>query len=80
MKNPQKKKISVVGLGYIGLPTAAVFASRGIEVVGVDVSQHVVDTINSGNIHIVELGLKEVVKRAILKHLIIIYSNSPSLK
>ena len=41
-------KISVVGLGYIGLPTAAMFASRGVEVVGVDINQDVVATINSG--------------------------------
>lgn len=50
--------ISVVGLGYIGLPTAAVIASNGIRVVGVDVNQHAVDTINQGMIHIVEPGLK----------------------
>ncbi len=50
-------RISVIGLGYIGLPTAAVFASRGIEVIGVDISQHAVDTINKGQIHIVEPDL-----------------------
>lgn len=48
------KKVSVIGLGYIGLPTAAVVASRGIEVVGVDVNPKAVDTINQGDIHIVE--------------------------
>ncbi|KTC81439.1 UDP-N-acetyl-D-mannosamine dehydrogenase [Legionella brunensis] len=47
-------KVSVVGLGYIGLPTAAVIASRKIEVIGVDVSKKTVDTINRGQIHIVE--------------------------
>jgi len=46
--------VSVVGLGYIGLPTAAMFASRRTPVVGVDVNQRVVDTINRGEIHIVE--------------------------
>ena len=46
--------ISMIGLGYIGLPTAAVMASRGVKVIGVDVNQHVVDTINQGRIHIVE--------------------------
>ncbi|MDD9174987.1 UDP-N-acetyl-D-mannosamine dehydrogenase [Aliivibrio sp. S2TY2] len=56
------KKISVIGLGYIGLPTAAVIASRGIEVIGVDVNQHAVDTINQGNIHIVEPDLDIVVR------------------
>ena len=39
------KKVSVIGLGYIGLPTAAVIASRGIEVVGVEINQKAVDTI-----------------------------------
>ena len=47
----------MMGLGYIGLPTAALIASRGLEVVGVDIHQHVVDTINRGQIHIVEGGL-----------------------
>lgn len=54
-------KISVIGLGYIGLPTAAVFASRKIEVVGVDVNQATVDTINRGEIHIIEPDLDIVV-------------------
>ncbi len=54
-------RVSVVGLGYIGLPTAAVLASRKIEVVGVDVSQQVVDTINRGEIHLVEPDLDIVV-------------------
>ena len=57
--------ISVVGLGYIGLPTAAVIASNAIRVVGVDVNQHAVDTINQGKIHIVEPGLEELVKKAV---------------
>lgn len=59
------KTISVVGLGYIGLPTAAVFASRKIKVVGVDVNQHAVDTINRGEIHIVEPDLDMVVHAAV---------------
>lgn len=57
--------ISVIGLGYIGLPTAAVFASRKIKVVGVDVNQHAVDTINRGEIHIVEPDLDMVVNAAV---------------
>ncbi|WP_429041715.1 UDP-N-acetyl-D-mannosamine dehydrogenase [Aeromonas veronii] len=57
--------ISVVGLGYIGLPTAAVIASNGIRVIGVDVNQHAVDTINQGKIHIVEPGLEDLVKQAV---------------
>jgi UDP-N-acetyl-D-mannosaminuronic acid dehydrogenase len=55
------KRISVIGLGYIGLPTAAMFASRKIEVVGVDVNQNAVDTINNGEIHIIEPDLDMVV-------------------
>jgi len=59
------KKICVVGLGYIGLPTASVLASNGFKVVGVDVNPGVVDTVNSGNIHIEEPGLHTVVRAAI---------------
>ena len=59
-------KVSVVGLGYIGLPTAAVIASRGIEVIGIDVNQHAVDTINQGEIHIVEPDLDIVVRSAVM--------------
>lgn len=61
----QFNRISVIGLGYIGLPTAAVIASRNIEVIGVDINQHVVDTINEGNIHIIEPDLYAIVKTTI---------------
>lgn len=57
--------ISMVGLGYIGLPTAALFAARGVDVIGVDVSQRVVDTINAGQIHIIEPDLAGLVHRAV---------------
>jgi len=57
--------ISIIGLGYIGLPTAAVFASRKIKVIGVDVNQKAVDTINRGQIHIVEPDLDMVVQAAV---------------
>ncbi|KAB0662109.1 UDP-N-acetyl-D-mannosamine dehydrogenase [Burkholderia diffusa] len=57
--------ISIIGLGYIGLPTATLFASRKVRVIGVDVSQHVVDTINQGNIHIVEPELDILVHAAV---------------
>ncbi len=57
--------ISVIGLGYIGLPTAAAFASRQKQVIGVDINQHAVDTINRGEIHIVEPDLASVVKTAV---------------
>jgi len=58
-------KVSVIGLGYIGLPTAAVIASSGVEVIGVDVSQYAVDTINQGKIHIVEPDLDMLVQSAV---------------
>lgn len=58
-------KIAVIGMGYIGLPTAAAFASRAKKVVGVDINRHAVETINRGDIHIVEPELAEVVKRAV---------------
>lgn len=57
--------ISVIGLGYIGLPTAAMFASRKKKVIGVDVNQHAVDTINQGKIHIVEPDLDMIVHAAV---------------
>ncbi|KZN40515.1 UDP-N-acetyl-D-mannosamine dehydrogenase [Pseudoalteromonas luteoviolacea] len=57
--------ISVIGLGYIGLPTAAMFASRKKQVIGVDVNQYAVDTINKGEIHIVEPELDIIVHAAV---------------
>ena len=57
--------VSVIGLGYIGLPTAAMFASRKKKVIGVDVNKHVIDTINRGEIHIVEPHLDVIVHAAV---------------
>ena len=57
--------ISVIGLGYIGLPTAAMLASRKIKVIGVDISQHAVDTINKGRTHIVEPELDMIVSAVV---------------
>ena len=59
------KTISVIGLGYIGLPTAAMFAACGKNVIGVDINQHVVNTINRGEIHIVEPALEAIVYKAV---------------
>ena len=59
------KKICVIGLGYIGLPTAALLANRGYEVHGVDIVQSTVETINQGKIHIVEPDLDTFVKAAV---------------
>jgi len=61
----QNKKICVIGLGYIGLPTAALLANRGYSVHGVDVVQSTVDTINRGEIHIVEPELDTFVQSAV---------------
>lgn len=61
----QFKTVSMIGLGYIGLPTAAVMASRGIKVIGVDINQHAVDTINQGHIHIVEPDLEALVHEVV---------------
>jgi len=61
----QTKTICVIGLGYIGLPTAALLANRGYMVHGVDVVQSTVDTINQGNIHIVEPELDIFVRSAV---------------
>lgn len=58
-------KVCVVGLGYIGLPTAAVISASGVNVVGLDVDERVIRTINSGKIHIVEPGLEDVIKRVV---------------
>lgn len=59
------KKICVLGLGYIGLPTASLFATQGFSVIGVDVDPNVVEVINRGGIHIKEPGLKTIVQAAI---------------
>ncbi|MDD4614643.1 MAG: UDP-N-acetyl-D-mannosamine dehydrogenase [Caldisericia bacterium] len=64
MKNP---KVVVMGLGYIGLPTGAVIADKGISVRGVDIQSHVVDTINQGRIHIVEPDLAALVQNVVSK-------------
>lgn len=58
-------KAVFMGLGYIGLPTAAVVASNGVEVVGVDINPEVVATINEGNIHIIEPHLDKLVKEVV---------------
>ena len=58
-------QICILGLGYIGLPTASAFASHGVKVIGVDVNQKVIETLQAGKIHIHEPGLGEAVKQAI---------------
>ena len=60
-------EVVTIGLGYIGLPTSALIAKHGTNVLGVDINQHVVDTINQGKIHIVEPDLDEIVSEAVSK-------------
>ncbi|MBT3611553.1 MAG: UDP-N-acetyl-D-mannosamine dehydrogenase [Flavobacteriales bacterium] len=62
-----KPEVVIIGLGYIGLPTSALIASNGTNVLGVDINQYVVDTINQGKIHIVEPDLDEIVSVAVSK-------------
>ena len=57
--------LTVIGLGYVGLPTAAIFANRGLDVVGVDTNAAVVDKINRGEVHIVEPDLDKIVRDAV---------------
>ncbi len=59
------KKICILGLGYIGLPTASTFATHGVKVLGMDVNPHIVETLQGGEIHIHEPGLHDVVKAAL---------------
>ena len=63
--NRQRQTVVVVGLGYIGLPTASILATRGHTVIGVDVNEGTVRTINSGKIHIVEPDLDVLVRSAV---------------
>lgn len=70
MKSDNKPEVCVVGLGYIGLPTAAIIARAGCKVLGVDVSQKVVDTINRGEIHIEEVDLDGLVQGVVSRGLL----------
>ena len=62
---PGFEKVSVIGLGYVGLPTAAVFASRGVQVLGIDTNRDTVELIKQGHVHIVEPDLDIMVKGAV---------------
>ncbi len=66
----EKPSVCVMGLGYIGLPTAAVIARSGCHVLGIDVNQHVVDTINRGEIHIEEVDLDGLVQGVVSRKLL----------
>lgn len=71
-------QVAVIGLGYIGLPTAALLASYGWNVCGVDVSQAVVDTVNAGGVHIEELDLDRLVHDAITAQTLVAATEVPT--
>ena len=60
-----KPDVVTVGLGYIGLPTSALIASCGTNVLGVDINKNIVDTINEGKIHIIEPDLDNIVSKVV---------------
>ena len=64
------QKVAVIGLGYIGLPTAALIARSGAKVLGIDVSAHVVETVNSGKVHIEEVDLDGLVQGVVSRGLL----------
>ncbi|MDZ7588479.1 MAG: UDP-N-acetyl-D-mannosamine dehydrogenase [Parasphingorhabdus sp.] len=70
MRFDKRPDVSVIGLGYIGLPTAAVIARSGCHVLGIDVAQNVVDTINRGEIHIEEVDLDGLVQGVVARQLL----------
>jgi UDP-N-acetyl-D-mannosaminuronic acid dehydrogenase len=70
MRGETLPTVSVIGLGYIGLPTAAIIARAGMRVHGVDVTRHVVDTINRGEIHIEEVDLDGLVQGVVSRGLL----------
>mgnify|MGYP001565404690 CR=1 FL=1 len=70
MPTDNQQKVVVVGLGYIGLPTAAIIARTGASVLGIDVSQHVVDTVNEGRVHIEEVDLHGLVQGVVSRGLL----------
>jgi UDP-N-acetyl-D-mannosaminuronic acid dehydrogenase len=59
------KTVCVLGLGYIGLPTASQFATHGLRVIGVDINSHIVQMLNGGDVHIEEVGLRALFRQAI---------------
>ncbi|AJP72589.1 UDP-N-acetyl-D-mannosamine dehydrogenase [Sphingomonas hengshuiensis] len=67
MVSDSELKVAVLGLGYIGLPTAAVIARTGAKVLGVDVDAHIVETVNSGRVHIEEIDLDGLVSGVVAR-------------
>ena len=60
-------KVCIIGQGYIGLPTAALFSSNDCNVIGVDISEEMINNLNNGIIHIEEPGIEDIIKDAIKK-------------
>ncbi len=67
--------VNVLGLGYIGLPTAVLIASKGVKVVGVDIDKEIIETVNQGTTHIVEPDLLGLLKHVIENNMLIAKSN-----
>jgi UDP-N-acetyl-D-mannosaminuronic acid dehydrogenase len=67
MPTNESQKVSVIGLGYIGLPTAALIARSGVQVLGVDNNHNVVETVNSGRVHIEEIDLDGLVQGVVAR-------------
>ena len=67
-------KICIMGQGYIGLPTAALFTRNHCEVVGVDVNEKIVENLNKGIIHIEEPGISDIIKNAVKNNVYILNS------
>ncbi|MBZ0146753.1 MAG: UDP-N-acetyl-D-mannosamine dehydrogenase [Pseudorhodoplanes sp.] len=74
--NPETSSVCVLGLGYIGLPTAALIASRGLRVVGVDINPAIVETVAQGNIHIAEADLDGLVQKVVTSGRLVARSTS----
>ena len=70
------KKCCILGLGYIGLPTAAIISNAGHYVVGVDVKEDIINSLNAGNTHFHEDGLDELISKG-LKNKKFLATNSP---
>ena len=62
---PSEKRVSVLGLGYVGLPVATILAGRGFEVIGVDIQPSIAEVINKGRVHIIEPDLDMLVQAAV---------------
>ena len=71
-------KVSIIGLGYIGLPTAAIISNSEIVTFGIDINDDVVDTVNNGKIHITEPGLKKIVQESVESGFLKAYSQPKS--